>query len=630
VPDSIFENRTWARRIGGPVPKEHRIMASDSVLPDPETLGFDFEAVREKYREERDKRIRTDGNEQYQQIAGDFAHYVEDPHVEAPIERAALEDTIDVVIIGGGFGGLIAGGRIREAGVDSIRIIEAGGDFGGTWYWNRYPGAQCDIESYIYMPLLEELKYVPTEKYAHGPEILAHAQAIGHHYGLYDEALFQTKVTALEWDDGDQRWTVRTDRGDAMQARFVVMANGPLSNPKLPGIPGVESFRGHSFHTSRWDYDYTGGDTTGGLTKLADKRVGIIGTGATAIQCVPHVGRHAKSLHVFQRTPSSVDARNNAPTSADFTASLEPGWQQRRMDNFNILVGGGFQDEDLVGDGWTAIFRLLMATMRGDAGSPLTPEEIALQVEIADMTKMEEIRERVTEFVDDPATAEALKPYYRQFCKRPCFHDDYLPTFNRDSVSLVDTQGQGVDRITETGVVVGNTEYPLDCLIFATGFEVGTSFWRRAGYDLFGRDGVALSEKWKDGMSTFHGFHTRGFPNVFFMVGLQSGLTPNIPHALNEQSQYLAHVIGHALQNGHATIEASEQAERDWVRMIQDGAGRNSDFQESCTPGYYNNEGRPGDGDGWFGGFYPDGSEALFEMWREWRATGAFEGLEFS
>ena len=261
-------------------------MASDPVIPTPDVLGFDFEARRAKYRQERDKRLRSDGNDQYQEMSGEFAHYVDDPHVDAPIEREPLSDEVDVAIIGGGFSGLLAGGRIREAGVESIRVIEAGGDFGGTWYWNRYPGAQCDIESYVYMPMLEELGYMPTEKYAHGPEILAHAQAIGRHYGLYDQALFQTKVTAIEWREADRRWTVRTDRGDAMRARFVLMANGPLSSPKLPGIPGAESFRGHSFHTSRWDYDYTGGDTTGGLTKLADKRVGLIGTGATAIQCV--------------------------------------------------------------------------------------------------------------------------------------------------------------------------------------------------------------------------------------------------------------------------------------------------------------------------------------------------------
>ena len=592
--------------------------------------AFDFEALRARYREERDKRIRADGTGQYREIAGEFAHYIDDPYVEPGFTRDPLHDEVDALIIGGGFGGLIAGARLREVGVDKIRIIESGGDFGGTWYWNRYPGAQCDIESYIYMPLLEELKTVPSEKYARGPEILAHAQAIGRHYDLYAEACFQTQVTALDWDEAARRWTIHTDRDDSIRARFVFMANGPLSRPKLPGIEGVESFKGHSFHTSRWDYAYTGGDTTGGLDRLADKRVGIIGTGATAIQCVPHVAAAARRLYVFQRTPSSVDVRNNRPTDEQFVASLEPGWQQARMDNFNILVGGGYQAEDLVGDGWTAVFRILMATMRGDDAADLTPEQIALKVEMADMTKMEEIRKRIEALVDDPETAEALKPYYRQFCKRPCFHDEYLPTFNRPNVELVDTQGRGVERITEKGVLVDGREYQVDCLIFATGFEVGTSYKRRAGYDIVGRNGVALSDKWKDGLSTFHGFYTHGFPNCFFMLGLQSGLTPNIPHAINEQAKHLARVVGHALEKGFDQIETSATAESDWVELIKGGSPGRGDFFENCTPSYYNNEGKPDEGDGWFGGFYPEGSEALFQLYRDWRATERFEGLEFS
>lgn len=602
--------------------------ASTAAIPSPDALGFDFEATRARYEQERVKRLRDDGNEQYVEIQGELARYDEDPYVDAPLERDPLTDEVDVAIVGGGFAGLMAGARLREAGVGRIRIVESGGGFGGTWYWNRYPGAQCDIESYIYMPLLEELDVVPTEKYAHGPEILEHAQKIGRHYGLESDACFQTKVTALEWDEAAKRWTVRTDRDDAFRARFVIMANGPLSRPKLPGIPGVESFEGHSFHTSRWDYDYTGGDTSGGLTKLADKRVAVIGTGATAIQCVPHLGAHAEQLYVFQRTPSSVDARNNAPTSPEFVASLEPGWQARRMENFTTIVGGGYAPEDMVNDGWTSVFGLLMSSLDLKDAASLTPEEIALKVEIADMTKMEDIRNRIQALVDDPNVAESLKPWYRQFCKRPCFHDDYLPTFNRPNVELVDTQGKGVERITKTGVVANGVEYPVDCIVFATGFEVGTSFWRRAGYDVVGRDGVPLSDKWKDGLRTYHGFHTHGFPNAFFMMGLQSGLTPNIPHALNEQALYLAHVIGRVIEDGHETVEATPEAEEAWVRLINDSPSRNADFFERCTPGYYNNEGKPGQGDGWLGGFHPEGFIALFEVYRKWRAENRLEGLE--
>ncbi|MGA1648233.1 MAG: flavin-containing monooxygenase, partial [Ilumatobacteraceae bacterium] len=416
------------------------------------TIDFDPDGLRDKYRSERDKRVRADGNEQYVEITGQFAHYLEDPYV-AREERGPLFDEIDVVIVGGGFGGLLAGARLREAGVDDIRVIEKGGDFGGTWYWNRYPGAACDVESYIYLPLLEEIGYIPTEKYSKAPEILAHSQAIGRHFDLYRNACFQTEVTEIRWDEDDTRWVITTNRGDRMRARFVIMANGPLHRPKLPGIPGVESFTGHSFHTSRWDYEYTGGSSNGGLTKLADKRVGIIGTGATAVQCVPHLGEHAKQLFVFQRTPSSIDVRNNRPTDPEWAESLEPGWQQERMDNFNALVSGGFAEVDLVNDGWTDIIGNLLIRLRKEASPDLSADGLARNLELADFEKMNQVRSRVDEIVTDPQVAEALKPWYRQFCKRPCFHDDYLATFNRPNVELVDTEGRGVERITPKGIV---------------------------------------------------------------------------------------------------------------------------------------------------------------------------------
>ncbi|HEY5647607.1 MAG TPA: NAD(P)/FAD-dependent oxidoreductase, partial [Pseudomonadales bacterium] len=389
-----------------------------------EKIELNPDSLRERYREERDKRIRADGNAQYTEVTGKFAHYLDDPYVE-PVERSPVEDFVEVVIIGGGFGGLLAGARLREAGVEDLRIIEKGGDFGGTWYWNRYPGAQCDIESYIYLPLLEELNYVPKEKYSYAPEILKHSRAIGEHYNLYDKALFQTEVTGMTWDDGAKEWHLDTNRGDRLRARFVCMSNGPLNRPKLPGVPGIESFKGHTFHTSRWDYDYTGGDTTGGLVKLRDKRVGVIGTGATAIQCVPHVAESAKELFVFQRTPSSVDVRGNRPTDPDWAQSLQPGWQHHRMTNFNVLVTGGQQDEDLVNDGWTDIIRNLggLANARADQSGEMSPEEMAARVELADFEKMNQIRARVDAIVEDRETADALKPWYRQFCKRPCFND---------------------------------------------------------------------------------------------------------------------------------------------------------------------------------------------------------------
>ncbi len=593
-------------------------------------LGFDPDALRTKYREERDKRLRDDGNEQYLQVTGKFAHFVGDPYVEPGFSREPLTDEVDVVVIGGGFGGLLAAARLREAGVTDLRIIEKGGDFGGTWYWNRYPGAQCDIESYIYLPLLEELDYVPKEKYSFAPEILAHSRAIGEKYDLYANACFQTEVTELRWDEEALRWEISTNRGDRMKARYVCMSNGPLNRPKLPGIEGIESFEGHTFHTSRWDYAYTGGDSKGNLTGLEGKRVGIIGTGATAVQCVPHLAESAEQLYVFQRTPSSIDVRGNKPTDPGWVKALESGWQEHRMRNFNTLVSGGVTDEDLVNDGWTDIIGNLIAISRSRKSENLTMEEMGARMELADFQKMEQIRSRVDELVEDSATAEALKPYYRQFCKRPCFHDDYLPSFNRPNVKLVDTQGRGVERITEKGVVVDGHEYEIDCLILATGFEVGTSYNRRAGYEIIGRKGQTLSEKWANGMRTFHGFQTNGFPNCYFMGVTQGGFTANFPHLLNEQSVHIAYMISHGTNNNVHCMEATKEAEDEWVDTIKQMAIFSKNFLENCTPGYYNNEGKPGQGNSLIGGQYGGGPVAFFKILQDWREEGSLQGLTFS
>jgi cyclohexanone monooxygenase len=589
---------------------------------------FDPDALREKYRQERDKRLRPEGNNQYLEVAGTFAYFLDDPYVQ-PVEREPVYDEVEVAVIGGGFGGLLAGARLREAGVEDLRIVEKGGDVGGTWYWNRYPGAACDTESYIYLPLLEEVGYIPTEKYAKAPEILAHSRRIAEHYDLYRNILLQTQVTELRWDEADACWVIATDRGDRFRARFVCMANGPLNRPKLPGVPGIESFKGHSFHTSRWDYEYTGGDGLGNLTGLRDKRVGIIGTGATAVQCVPHVGESAQHLYVFQRTPSSIDVRANRPTDPDWAATLEPGWQRRRMENFSTLTTGGYAEEDLVMDGWTEIIGKFLRG-RVANGEASDPESIARTMELADFEKMEQIRARAEAIVADKETAEALKPYYRQFCKRPCFHDEYLHTFNRPNVTLVDTQGRGVERITERGIVADGVEYEVDCIIFASGFEVGTPLERRAGYEVYGRGGLALSEKWRDGVSTLYGMQTRDFPNCFIFGLSQVGASANIPHLLDVQSRHIAYVIRHAREHEVETVDVSEQAEADWVQQVVDASVRSVDFLEACTPGYYNNEGQPNGPLIRRNGGYGPGIMAFSKILDDWRDAGNLDGLELT
>ena len=593
------------------------------------TLDFDPDALREKYRHERDRRLRPEANDQYVEITADFRHYVDDPHVDPGFTREPLSDAVDVVIVGGGFGGLLAAARLREAGVKDIRIIEKGGDFGGTWYWNRYPGAQCDIESYIYLPLLEETQYIPKEKYSFGNEIRAHARRIGEHFDLYRLACFQTEISEMRWLETEKRWLITTNRGDAMHARFVITSSGPLNRPKLPGIPGIETFKGHSFHTSRWDYGYTGGSTEGGLTKLADKRVAIIGTGATAIQCVPHLGRHAKHLYVFQRTPSSVDVRGNKPTDPEWVRTLTPGWQKRRMENFNTMFTGVPQDEDLVSDGWTDIFRDLGpgAAARAVQGG-VAPEELGQMIELSDFKKMNQVRARVDATVNDPKTAEALKPWYRQFCKRPTFNDDYLPTFNRPNVTLVDTLGRGVERVTETGLVFDGVEYEVDCIIFATGFEVGTAYTRRSGFEVYGRGGRKLTDYWSSGLRTLHGFYSHGFPNCFHLGLTQNTFTPNFPHLLDEQARHVAEVVKAASEQQAQMVEPTLEAESGWLETIRATAIDNLAFRQACTPGYYNGEGRAGEGQGLFDGLYGPGSDAFFALMKTWREAGDMRGLE--
>jgi cyclohexanone monooxygenase len=590
-------------------------------------LGFDPDALREKYRLERDKRLRPDGVGQYQPPAGAFSRYVDDPYVTPGFTRESLCDEVDAVVVGGGLGGLLAGARLRDAGLGRIRVIEKAGDFGGTWYWNRYPGAQCDIESYIYLPLLEEMGYVPREKYAHGPDILEYLQSIGREYGLYEYACFQTEITEVKWDDPASRWVVCTDRDDKIRARFVVVSTGLMNRPKLPGIPGIENYKGHTFHTSRWDYEYTGGGTDGGLDGLEGKRVGMIGTGASAVQCVPHLGAWAEHLYVFQRTPSSISERGNAPTDPNWVSNLKPGWHRERMTNFNIIVSGGAQDVDFVSDGWTDLFSHVPGFLALDGRGRQSGEAMATALELADFKKMEQLRARVDITVEDPATAEALKPYYRMFCKRPCFSDDYLPTFNQPNVTLVDTHGQGVERFTEKGAVVDGQEYELDCVIFATGFEIGTDFTRRLGFDVVGREGVKLSEKWADGLSTFHGFHTHGFPNMFFLGITQTGLTPNFQHMLDEQTEHVGHIVKHCHELGASRVESSIEAERAWCETMRRLAVLNT-FLLECTPGYYNQEGKPSSPNSLFSGQYGAGCLQFFEVLRQWRAEGSFAGLE--
>ena len=599
-----------------------------NLFPD---LDFDPDALRERYRQERDKRLRDDGENQYLEAAENFAHYADEDPYTAQTPRDPIERDVNVVVVGGGFSGLMAAARLKERGVEDVLLIEAGGDFGGTWYWNRYPGAQCDIESYCYLPLLEETGYMPKEKYSFAPEIFEHTRRVGEYFGLYELALFQTRVKDAAWQADRKRWRLTTDRGDVLDARFLIQATGPANRPKLPQIPGIDRFEGHSFHTARWDYEYTGGDHQGNLHKLADKRVGIIGTGATAIQCIPFLGKHAKDLYVFQRTPSSVDLRGNSQTDQEWYAALKPGWQRERRENFAAVLAGQNFTVDLVADGWTDIARrigLSLMNRRSDAGN-LDMEEISLRSEVADFQKMNEIRARVDAEVGKAEAAEALKPWYRQFCKRPTFNDDFLATFNRDNVHLVDVSAsKGVDGITEKGVLANGEEIELDCLIFATGFEITTSAHRRVDFETRGRNGQSLYDHWGEGFRTLHGLSSHGFPN-WFTIGInQNGLSPNMTAMFDDQAVHVSYIIDEVQRRGATTIEVDAEAEKAWVaEIVRLAGGGNAEFLEACTPGYYNREGQVGKGVSMQNSPYAPGINAFNELLARWREAGTLEGM---
>jgi cyclohexanone monooxygenase len=586
-----------------------------------ETSPFSTDALRARYEQERSKRL-SEGVRTYRSLRDLDKDFDADPFVEPGFTRAAVVDETDVVIVGTGWAGMSTAAYLTKEGVTSYRMIDKAGDFGGTWYWNRYPGCMCDVESYTYLPLLEDVGYMPTRKYAHAQEIFEYAQLLGRHFDMYPHALFQTEVTGMVWNEGSKRWHVTTSRGDELAARFVVICGGVLHKAKLPGIPGIEDFHGHSFHTSRWDYSFTGGGPEEPMDKLHDKVVGIVGTGATSIQAVPKLAEAAKHLFVFQRTPSSVSPRNQRDTDPDWFREMSstPGWHEARMANFVDMTTGANPPVDLVQDGWTEMFRV-------DVKKEARDEQEAAELQLLDFRLMEAVRRRVHETVQDPVTAEALKPWYGVSCKRPCYHDEYLPTFNRDNVTLVDTDGRGVDRITEKGIVVGESEYALDCIVYATGFDAPSTFYtHRLGFDPIGEGGVSLSESWANGAWTLHGVFTHGFPNLCMNGHVQGGQHINIAYVGTKNGEHAAWVIKRALDEG-VTVQPDKDAEEAWFQVIRATVGAYGAYFKTCTPGYLNNEAQaPGERDS-RSAVYMHSAVEFRDILAAWRDEGSMAGL---
>ena len=544
------------------------------TLP-PEPVGAVFDAEEQaKYKAFKEARA---GAADYIEMKGEFSRYLQDVYSADPVPREALTDECEVLVVGAGFAGLLLWHKLQRAGFENVRFCEKGGDVGGTWYWNRYPGIACDVESYSYLPLLEEMNYIPSMKFAAGFEIMEYCQKMAEKFGFYDKCLFHTTVERTEWDEDNSRWTVHTDRGDAMRAKFVVLANGILTTPKLARIDGMQSFAGSSFHTSRWDYNID----------LKGKRVGIIGTGATAVQAVPELAKIVEELYVFQRTPSSIDVRDQRETSVEEFKewAKEPGWAKARRARFAKISQGRTamkaNDDYLAG-------RVKDFRERKQHAEAISPEELVQKQLDSNFRIMEQIRARVDAIVEDPVTAAALKPYYPYGCKRPTFHDEYLPTFNLPHVHLVDTAPRGVSKINAQGVVHGDKEYPLDVLIYATGFQwMATSTFNM----IVGREGRTLRDKWQaEGTKTFLGLHSKGFPNLFLISGPQGGGGSfNFTNAIEEHGDYVVWMLETLRSQGSDVVDVKAEHEDAYAEHCRDADQLTRPLRDCIT--YYNGHG---------------------------------------
>jgi cation diffusion facilitator CzcD-associated flavoprotein CzcO len=556
--------------------KGYAVVEGESLLTlPPQPAGAVFNADEQaKYREYKEARR---GAADYMAMEGDFSKYLQDVYSMEPVPREALADECDVLVVGAGFAGMLLWYKLRQAGFADVRFCEKGGDVGGTWYWNRYPGIACDVESYSYLPLLEEMGYFPTMKFASGFEIFEYCQQMAEKFDFYDRCLFHTTVARTVWDEDAGRWTVYTDRGDAMRARYVILANGILTTPKLARISGMEKFQGESFHTSRWNYNIS----------LEGKRVGIIGTGATAVQAIPELSKIVKELYVFQRTPSTIDVRDQRSTTAEEIAewSTEAGWARARRARFariSALRTAVKANDDYLA-GRVADFR-----ERDPNAKRLSPEDFMQKQLDENFAIMEQIRGRVDAIVQDPKTAASLKPYYPYGCKRPTFHDEYLPTFNLPHVHLVDTAPMGVSEINERGVVHEGQEYSLDVLIYATGFQwMAISTFNM----IVGRNGQTLTEKWQsEGTRTFLGLHSHGFPNLFIMTGPQGGGGSfNFTDVIDTHADYLAWMLSTMRDQGLDIVDVHKEPEDDYAAHCREADIATAALRDCLS--YYNGHG---------------------------------------
>ncbi|KAF1967759.1 FAD/NAD(P)-binding domain-containing protein [Bimuria novae-zelandiae CBS 107.79] len=629
-----------------------------------------------KFAEEAAKRRHPDGAQQFQELhfsdSDRLCSLVDDIFADhAALDKRPLPIAsgghTKFLIMGAGMGGILNAIKLIQAGFkqDDIVLIEVGGGIGGTWYWNRYPGLHCDVESYCYLPMLEETGYVPSCKYTSAVEIRNYLEQLVEKFGLEGRILYRTQVSSLQWDEDTKSWKIDMTMGHGeggkekstvwVNADIAILAGGIFPHPHVPKVPGLVGFRGEMFHTSRWDYRVTGGtseDVFPEMTRLEGKRVGYVGTGATAIQAIPELAKYAKELYVFQRTPSQVNPRGQKPTDPvewHERIASGPGWQKSRMENLAQHISRNLPEGtvNMVGDEWSRL-PAYCAIIGSERFTSLTPDKIhecLAQLQTWDAPHNAAARARVASLVNDTATAEKLTPWYPTWCKRPTFSDTYLQTFNRPNVHLVDTDGKGIHQITPTSIIANGQEYPIDILILSTGYRspayASGDPSARLGVEILGRDGVRMSDKWSaKGACTLHGVFTNGFPNLFFHGGAQASATANVNHTLEVQNTHIAAIISrfHTPPSGKGdgekkvVIEPSVEAEEAWAMRCLAGASMFSSLAV-CTPGYITSEGdalkygsqeemvKKGRGSIWAGGLVP------FERVLEgWRAEG-FEGV---
>jgi cyclohexanone monooxygenase len=486
----------------------------------------------------------------------------------------------DVIVIGAGFAGMYMLHRLRQLGMDA-RVIEAGSDVGGTWYWNRYPGARCDVESMEYSYQFDEdlqQQWEWSERYAPQPEILDYARHVADRFALRQDIQFNTRVVSMDFDESAACWLVTTDDGQQSRANFVVAATGCLSVPNRPQFPGQESFRGEIYHTGTWPHE---------PVDFSGKRVGIIGTGSSAVQSIPLIAEQASQLCVFQRSPNYSVPAQNGPLDPDLQRRLKARYSELREQNKQMVIGFGARHPR--NDGYaldmTPEERERQLQRHWDLGGLLYGGafgDVFLDPE-ANEAAAEFVRGKIRATVKDPEVAEKLCPDSTIFCKRLCADTGYFETYNRDNVELVDVKAAPIQAITASGLRTAEAEYELDCIVYATGFDAMTGALNRMA--ITGRNGLKLTDKWQDGPRTYLGLETAGFPNLFLVTGPGSpSVLTNMLPSIEQHVEFIADFIGHLRDKGLRTAEADPLAEAQWVEHVN--AVAESTLYTSCNSWY--------------------------------------------